>query len=296
MHLTSRKIQPGNQLAYLFMAPAVVALLLVIAFPLLCLLVLSFSDWHIASSTKFIGFENYLSLAEDTLFRNGIKVSVLFVAGAVSIEFLLGFSIAWLLDKIERFVGIFRTVVMIPLVIPPVVGAFTFRMLYSPTFGLLNYLLSLVGIQGQAWTTQPSTALLAIIIADVWRWTPFVFLMMTAGLQSLPLEVFEAARVDGASTWQVLRRITIPMLRRIIIVTLIFRVTDCFLAFDIIYMITQGGPGSATTTLYIYDYLRAFQWLHLGYASALTAVMIFLSISFTVLASRLTGVPLVEVT
>ena len=240
----------------------------------------------------FIGFKNYVQMVtEDKNFWHGLKLTLTYTVVAVSIEFIIGFIIASLLNQKLKLVGLFRILLILPMVITPVVIGLTWRILYSPTFGLINYFLSLFGIQGKAWVADAQTALWAVIFVDVWQWTPFMFLMIYAGLQSLPTEPFDAALVDGASTIQTLRYITLPLLKNIIVLAVIFRSIDAFFAFDIIFMLTKGGPGTATQTLNIYSFYTGFNWLHLGYVAAIATsmfVMIFVFVLMLVKLSRTT--------
>lgn len=277
---------------YLFIIPALVGTFFLIIFPLVYTISMGFKrwDWGGSAEAGFIGFANYISiLTNDPLFTESLIISLVYVLVAVSIEFILGFGIALLINSIsEHLVGFFRTMMVFPWAIPPIIAALAFRVIYHPTFGILNYWLSLIGIQGSDWTMSPSTALLAIIVADIWRWTPFVFLILTAGLQSMPIEPLQAARIDGASPFQVFIYLTIPMLKGVIIISLLLRSIDAFQAFDMIYMITKGGPGTTTQTLNMYTFLRSFEWAHLGYGSALAVIMMVIVFAGVILVERLT--------
>lgn len=148
--------------------------------------------------------------------------------------------------------------------------------MYNPSFGLINYFLGLIGVGSRAWVAEATTALPALIVADVWQWTPFMFLLIYAGLQSLPEEPFEAARVDGASTWQTLQYLTIPMLRPVLLVAILLRIIESVKTFDIIFALTRGGPGTSTQTLNLYTFSQAFEWIKPGYAAALAIIILIL--------------------
>lgn len=277
--------------------PAVLALGLLTALPILYLLYLSLCQWDPGMALpRFIGLQNYVRMfTRDDMFWHGLRTSAIYVTSVVSIEFVLGFAIALLMNRDLFLQGVCRTLIILPMVITPVVGALTFRIMYSPTFGLTNYLLSLFGIPGKAWAADSQTALGALMVADIWHWTPFMFLMLLAGLQGLPKEPFEAARIDGASSIQCFRYLTLPMMKKIMVTAVVFRATDAFLAFDLIYMITQGGPGIVTQTLNIYTYYQGFQWFKLGYAASLAVVMLCILVGFVLGLGKVTRVPLMEV-
>ena len=171
-----------------------------------------------------------------------------------------------------------RTLIILPMSITPIVVGLMWRILYNPSFGLINSTLASLGIAGPEWLGSRDTALLSVILVDVWQWTPFMFLMMTAELQSLPIEPFEAARVDGASGLQTFQLITLPMMKPIILIALLFRIIDGFKVstFDPIFIMTKGGPGSITQTLNIYAFLTGFEWFNLGYASAIVVCALLL--------------------
>ncbi len=260
------------------LAPTIIALILLTAFPTVSLVYYSLCKWSMDSYVPhFVGLNNFRQLlSRDPLFWHSLQISALFITGAVGLEFLLGFAIALLFSRPLKLVGLLRSLLILPMVMTPVVVGLTWRILYNPSFGLINYFTGLLGFPPLAWVDRASTALPALIVADVWQWTPFMFLMITAGLQSLPTEPFEAARVDGASSWQILRHLTVPMLRQVILVAILLRTIDAVKTFDIIYMLTRGGPGTATQTMNIYTFYLAFEWLKPGYAAAMALVMLIL--------------------
>ena len=202
-----------------------------------------------------------------------------FVSASVSSQLILGFAMALLINRPHiKGIGVVRTLIILPMSITPIVVGLMWRILYNPSFGLINAFLGLLGIVGPEWLGSKDTALLSVILVDIWQWTPFMFLMMTAGLQSLPAEPFEAALVDGASGFQILRLITLPLMKPIILVAVLFRIIDGFKVstFDSIFIMTKGGPGSITQTLNIYAFLTGFEWFNLGYASAMVVFTLVL--------------------
>ncbi|MBS7649707.1 sugar ABC transporter permease, partial [Candidatus Bathyarchaeota archaeon] len=181
-----------------------------------------------------------------------------FVSIAVALEFTLGFILALILNQDIRGGRIYRFICILPMMLMPTIIGFIWKFLYHGDIGLINYVLSFLGIQRRPWLGNADTAMYAIILTDVWQWTPFCFLVLLAGLQSLPIEPFEAAKIDGASRWLIFKNITIPLLKPSIIVALLFRTIDSFKIFDLIYVMTHGGPGNATMVMSLYIYRWAF--------------------------------------
>lgn len=260
---------------YIFLVPALFILAVVTVYPLFYVLWLSLHRrLLIFDISKFIGLENYGFLLRDDRFWNALYNTVYFTGVSVSLELILGLAIAMLLNGAFKGKGIMRSIILVPWVIPTVVSAKMWEWMYNPDFGILNYLLG-VNIN---WLGSPFWALNAAVFVDVWKTTPFVTLLLMAGLQTIPMDLYGAARVDGASNWYIFKRITLPLLKPMILIVLIFRTLDAFRAFDVIYVLTGGGPGNSTETLSIYAYKTLFQTLQFGYGSTLS-VMVFLSVA-----------------
>lgn len=260
---------------YIFLVPALFILAVVTVYPLFYVLWLSLHRrLLIFDISKFIGLENYGFLLRDDRFWNALYNTVYFTGVSVSLELILGLAIAMLLNGAFKGKGIMRSIILVPWVIPTVVSAKMWEWMYNPDFGILNYLLG-VNIN---WLGSPFWALNAAVFADVWKTTPFVTLLLMAGLQTIPMDLYGAARVDGASNWYIFKRITLPLLKPMILIVLIFRTLDAFRVFDVIYVLTGGGPGNSTETLSIYAYKTLFQTLQFGYGSTLS-VMVFLSVA-----------------
>ena len=172
----------------------------------------------------------------------------------------------------------FNSIYLLPLAITPIAATFTFRLMFNPSLGVLNYFLKVLGLPPQAWLASPSTALISLIVVDTWQWTPFILLICLGGLASLPNEPFEAAKVDGANSWQVFSKITVPMLYPFISLALLFRSIDAFKTFDIIYVLTSGGPGVLTRTLNLYAFKHGIEFLSMGYAGSIAIVMLIITI------------------
>jgi len=237
---------------------------------------ISFHDYNLAKggTPVFIGIQNYISIFQDNVAMSSIRFTILLACVAVPIELGLGIAIALFIRGIlgERII---RSSLLLPMMIPPVVAGIAWKMLYNFEYGPVNYLLSLFGVSQISWLGDYTFSQVGIILIDVWQWTPFLFLILYAGLQSIPRELVEAAEVDGASRFEVTRFVELPLLSPLIGVALIIRVIDVLKIFDIIYMVTWGGPGSATHSLsyYIYKVGVSFGW-DIGYASAISLVLL----------------------
>ena len=253
-----------------FLLPGLLFLFAIDVVPLLYSAWLSLYDWWLLrpSSIRFIGLGNYLRLATDPELRRAMVVTGLFTTGAVVLEFLVGLGLALLFSQPFRFLRPLRVVLLLPLFVVPVVGATMWRVIFHPDMGPLNYYLNLFGLGRPPWLSDPTLALVSITLVDAWRTIPFMFLVMYAGIEVLPAELFEAAAVDGASRWQAFRHITVPLLSYIMLVAVLIRGMDAFRELDIIYVLTGGGPGTATQTIQMLSY-RVFGLGHMGLANAL---------------------------
>jgi multiple sugar transport system permease protein len=264
--------------AWFFLSPAVATLLLLSIFPFVYSLWLSFHQWNLsdrAAAWSFVGLGNYARiLLSDPYFWPAARVTVAFLLVTIALEFLLGLGIAVLVSQESRALGAIQTIVVLPMMITPVVVGLIWRFMYNPDRGVINELLGIVGIQGPAWLGDAATGFWAVVVADVWEWTPFMALILLAAMQSLPREPLEAAVVDGASRWQAFRSIVLPLLRPAIAVALLLRGIDAFKTFDLIYVMTQGGPGTSTQVLSLYTYKWGFKFFEMGYAAALAYVML----------------------
>jgi len=265
-----RREDSGNK----FIFPALLLLSLVTIYPVFFVFYLSLHrKLLIFDISRFVGLENYLFLLSDDRFWNALKNTVYFTAVSVSLELILGLSIALLLQRSFRLKGFVRALVLIPWAIPTVVSAKMWEWIYNTDFGILNYI---VGSKIN-WLGNPFMALNAAVFMDVWKTTPFVAILLMAGLQVIPQELYQAAKVDGAGRWDTFKTITLPLLKPVILVVLLFRTLDAFRIFDAIYVLTGGGPANTTETLSIYAYKVLFQTLQFGYGSTLS-VVVFLCI------------------
>ncbi len=273
-------IASETRLKYLLLAPCILYLLGIGVFPLLYSARLLFYDWNISArrGQVFVGLGNFVRLAEDRMFRDTLSNTVIFVVAAVSLEFVLGFGLALLLNRQIKGQGIFRIIFLMPMMASPVAVGYTWRMLYHVANGPLNHFLSLVGLPPAFWTSDISTALPSVILIDVWQWTPFVFVILLAGLQSLPREPYEAAIVDGANSWQIFRYITIPLLSPVMALAVLLRAVEAVKIFDVIFVTTAGGPGSATETVTMYARMVGMKQFNLGYGSTVSYTLLIVSI------------------
>ena len=271
--MSGQKNYKNKSVPFFFLVPALLILAGVTVYPLFYVAWLSLHRKQlIFGIMDFIGLENYIHLLGDGRFWNAFGNTAYFTAVSVSIELVLGMAIAILLNRSFPGKGLMRSIVLIPWAIPTVVSAKIWEWLYNPELGLLNYILGL----NINWLGKPLWALNAAILMDIWKTTPFVVLLLLAGLQSLPRDLYLAARVDGASAWTTFRLITLPLLKPVILIVLIFRTLDAFRVFDSIYVLTGGGPANTTETLSIYSYKVLFQTLQFGYGSTISlTVFIF---------------------
>jgi multiple sugar transport system permease protein len=277
---------------YIYILPALVLLLGLAIFPLIYSLGISFTDWTIQEPERtFIGLENYGNvLLSDSRWQEAMVRTLAMTAVAVTVELALGLAIAHLLIDPLPGKRIIIVLLILPAVINPIVVGFIWKVLYNPSYGPVNQGIGLL-LQRQVdqlWLANQRLAIFSITIAEIWQWTPFMFLVMLAGLVSLNPELYEVAAIDGASKWQVLTKITLPLMKPIIIVAILIRALDIFKLFDRVFVMTSGGPGSSSETISYYIYLLGFKFFRLGYGAAASyLLLIFLSIGVVFLLSRM---------
>lgn len=285
----SRSSANDRRAGWLFIAPAAIVLLLMLAFPFAYTAYLSFHEWFAAGPPpRFNGVQNYVALLADARFLSALARTLVFTALAVTVEVGLGIALALMFARPFIGRGAARTIFLLPMVATPVAISLVWLLMFDPATGVLNYLLKLLGLGPSLWANDSFLALPALVLVDVWQWTPIVMLMVLGGLTALPEDPFEAARIDGASGWQIFRYLTLPMLRPYIVVAALFRGIDALKTFDSIYVITRGGPGFASETLNLYIYATAFDYLHFGYSSAMLVIffLIVLALSAALIAFR----------
>ena len=267
-----RKISPG----YLFIGPALVILSVTSLYPIVYSVVMSLFDWNWGSRMNFVGLENYVNLLTGRSFWQVLGQTFLFTGGAVSVEMLLGLALALVVNRLGFGLDVLRTLLLTPLMVSGIIVALMWKVLLDPTLGIVNYLLQTVGWPTSVWFGSQATAMPSIILVDTWWQTAFVFIVLSAGLQSLPKEPFEAAEVDGANGLQTFRFLTLPMLRPVLLTVLIFRTIDCLKVFAIIFGTTGGGPAQSTESIQTLAYRTAFKFLQLSQSMTLMVVFSFI--------------------
>jgi len=266
-----------NLTPYFFILPAVFVIFIVTIYPMFFSLYLSFTNYNPnIGVNEFIGLENYLKIVVDPEFLNAAYFTAFFTGVGLTVEFLLGFGIALLLNSNLKGASIFRLLILIPMMVSEIVTGVVFMLMYQPGMGVIDYLLSLIGLKNILWLSDPNLARWAVVIADIWNWTPFMTLVLLAGLQSLPVEPFEAALIDGASKLRTFIHITLPLMRNVILVALLMRLIFSLKTFGLIMGLTAGGPGIATRNLSLVIYLQAIRFGNMGYASALSWIFIII--------------------
>ena len=285
----SRKKGYSRQGVYVwFMAPAIVVILAVIIFPWIFTLWMSLNDWRIGMQSEFIGLDNFRMLATNNRFLSTIPRTLYFTFLSVFLPVILGLFAAEVFHQKFPLRGLLRGIYIAPMMATPVAIALVFTMMFHPQLGVLNYLLTLVGIPKQLWVYSADTVIPTLAFVEVWQWTPLVMLIVLGGLASLPSEPYESAMIDGASQWQMFRYITFPLILPFLMIAVILRTIDALKSFDIIYVISQGGPGTASETINLYLYLQAFAFFQVGHASAVVVVffVIILALSIILLFAR----------
>jgi multiple sugar transport system permease protein len=274
---------------WLFPGPALLFVFALMVFPILYTVWTSLTGWDLGTGrpATFIGPGNYEKLLTDERFRNAIGRTFYFTALAVGLEVVLGVTIALVLNKEFRGRRIVSSVLLLPMMATPVAIAMVWLLMYEPTAGIVNFVLRSLHLPTPLWIAGTESVLPALALVDVWEWTPMIVLITLAGLASLPSEPFEAAAIDGASTLQTVRLITLPLLLPTIVVGTLLRLIDALKTFDIIYTMTGGGPGFSSETLNVYSYQQAFQYFSFGYASSVLvvffAIVLSISLVFTYL-------------
>ncbi len=262
----------------ILLGPTLLILLAMLAFPTGYVLIVSLRDFQLTDPTAgdpFVGLENYRTLLSDPAFFDALWKSVLFTVASVALSFFVGMAVALLLNRRDvRGTGFTRTAILVPLILTPLVIGATYRFMLDRDNGIVNEFLALVGLERIPFLADPAWAMTSVILVDVWQWTPFAVLVLLAGLESLPVEPFEAARMDGASRWAEFWYITLPLLAPVIAVVLLIRTMDAFREFDKIFIMTGGGPGTATQTLPIFLYRAGFQDFNMGFSAATGVVML----------------------
>jgi multiple sugar transport system permease protein len=262
-----------------FAYPALGLTAAVIIFPWVFTLYMSVHEWKIGSAREFVGLANYVKLATDERFIESIGHTLYFTALAVALPVIFGTAAALVFNEKFPLRGMFRAIFILPMMATPVAVALVWTMMFHPQLGVLNYLLTSIGIPPATWVYDAATVIPSLVLVEVWHWTPLVMLIVLGGLAAAPTEPYESARIDGANWWQIFRHITLPLIMPFIVLATVIRTIDALKAFDTIFVITQGGPGTASETINIYLYLQAFSFYNIGYASAVVVVFFVLIIA-----------------
>jgi multiple sugar transport system permease protein len=266
-----------RNIRYFFPMPALIIALGLFLYPVFQLFFLSVSRWELTTTEPrtFVWFANFIqAFLNDSHFWKSIWLMLYFAFGSVFFQLVAGFALALLLNREFRGESVVRMLLLFPIIATPVAMSLTWSMMMNPFMGVLNYLFSLVGLGTSEWASSTTTVMPALILVEVWHWTPFMMLVLLAGLKNLPKDPFEAAIIDGASKYQIFTKITLPLMQPYIVLVVIFRLIHGFRVFDKIFVISGGGPNRASETLNLMIYHEAFGSLNYGYASALGVVML----------------------
>lgn len=273
---------------YLLLSGAVAVLFVLTIYPLIFSLVLSFHKWSLTKPGpwRFVGLLNYVTIVSDPVFWRIILNTFIFTFSAVGLQFTIGLGLALLFSREIRGQNVLRSIVVLPMMVPPILVGLIWLFMYKRDFGIINNMLGLLKIEPVTWLSKPLIAMPAVILADTWQWTPFMFLLLLAGLRSLPREIYESSQIDGASSWQIFRYVSLPLLKPIISIAIIIRFMDAFRVFDKIFQLTGGGPGVATETISLYIYRNGFRYFNMGYAAALSYLAVIMIIAFSMIYIR----------
>jgi multiple sugar transport system permease protein len=270
-----------------FILPAAIAVGVVILFPWIFTLFMSVEDFHPGSAASFVGLANYTRMLGDNRFQAAIAHTIYFTVLAVAAPTILGVIAALVFHKRFPFRGLARTIFILPMMATPVAIALVWTMMFHPQLGVLNYLLTSVGLPPSTWVYDANTVIPTLVMVETWQWTPLVMLIVLGGLASLPIDPYEAAVLDGAGAWQCFRHITLPLVWPVILVAIVLRAVDALKTFDTIFVITGGGPGTASETLNVFLYQQAFAYYNIGYASAVVIVFFIIIMAITLILLRL---------
>ena len=268
---------------WLIASPSLGLLFLVILFPVFWALFTSVHDYTLLAPNfdTFNGLDNYLKAAGDPEFRHTLWLTAFFVAAVVLLEFAIGFLVALMLHAVERFKSVYYAILLCPLLMNPVVVGLIWRMFLHPSLGIVNYLLSVIGVEPVNWLGSTKVALWTLVMVDIWHQVSFMIVLLLAGLSALPREPYEAARVDGASALRCFWHITLPLMLPVITVTLLIRLIFAVKTYDLVYIMTRGGPGVATDLVSYFIYRTAFVSLNIGEASAMSAILLAVILALT---------------
>jgi len=272
----------------LLITPAVLVLIALVVGPLIYTFYLSFHNWFISSvaGPRWAGVKNFVKIFGDPHFFHSLKITGYFTFGALILQIIVGIGLAQFLNRPFKGRSLVRSVLVLPMASTPVAISLIWRLMLHPTLGIINYLLSVVGLNGQPWLSQRETVILALIVIDVWHWTPLIMLIALAGMTSVDPNLYEAGAIDGASRGRLFWHITLPLIQPAIVVASMLRFMDSIKTFDMIYVTTEGGPGTASRILNLYVFDQSFRYFRMGYASSLIILMTALIMGASLLMIR----------
>jgi multiple sugar transport system permease protein len=280
-----------NRTKWVFLSPAIIYLLLLTLYPFIYSLILSTTQNNLARPEQqgFVGLENYIELLSRPLFHKAVVNTFAITVSSISLELILGFIVARFFFLIRDIPGngLVRTFYILPMMVTPVVSGLLFTYILNPTLGVANYLLQSIGLDPYAWFANVNTALPSVVFVNSWQWSPFLMLLMLAGLMSISKEQYEAAAIDGAGLLGIIWNIELPSLRNVIVIGVMFRVIDNFRLFDIVYVATRGGPGDATEIMSMFAYREMFQYFNVGYGSAIAVIILIIGVILSQILYRL---------
>ena len=285
----AKKAMSDRKYSYLLVTPALIIICIFALYPLFYAIDISLRHVDLTSSVgigPYVGLDNYRFALNDPFFWSATKRTILFAVVVVTIEMIFGIAIAFLLNKLRWFKGIVRGLLLLPLASAPAAVGLIWRYMYHPDFGVMNTFMTWLGLSHYNWLGDIKMAMPCVMLFDIWQWTPFVAIITLAGLQALPKEPFEAAELDGASVWQVHRRLTFPMLMPVLILVFVLRSIDAIRLYDAIVMLTNGGPGTVTETVTYYLYRTGMKYFRLDQASAMSILFLYATIVFCALVMR----------
>jgi len=267
-----------KKIRWLFYLPAAVVFIAVGIYPTIYGVFMSMRSYRPGIEPVFVGFKNFIDLFNNSDMIASLIHTLYFVAASVFCELVIGFLLSLALTRGKRYESVFRSLLLLPMVMTPVAVGITWRFFFNSDYGIINYVLSFFGVPKLPWINSTLTALPSLVLVDIWQWTPFVILVLGAAKSALPAEPFEAALVDGASAFQRIKHIMFPLLKPAILVILLFRTVDCLKIFDIIYTITGGGPANSTETTSLLAYRVSFRFANFGYGMAISILLLIISI------------------
>jgi len=279
-------------MAWLYIGPAAAVMAAACLYPVLSALQLGFYDWNMGtpwSAARWVGGDSFVTAFGNPRVWSSLWTTLLFTVVCVSAEMLIGIALALALEKPVRGTAVFRTLFILPMMIAPIAVGLIWRYMFDAQFGVINALLQTLGFDAMTWLADPTLAFAAIVIADIWQWTPFVFIMVVAALANVDASVIEASRMDGANWWQMTLKIKLPMIAHVLAITLMMRLVDAFRVLEVIYVLTFGGPGDATEILSLHIYKTAFVGQQLGVAAAVSVLLLVVVMALSCAALRLSN-------